>query len=122
MTGILNVETTNLTLEDTQVTFSIESVDPSTGKPTAQSQSFLSKSQSSLSYVTYVNQQNKPVSVQISNINLQNNKITFEAMFPGKTDFLNGLTIAAVTSTNTFASADDVAAATQFGPGLIEVN
>jgi hypothetical protein len=46
-------------------------------------------------------------------------------MYTGKLTYLkvNGLTIAAVTnSAGPFESASEVAAATLFGPGLIEVN
>lgn len=78
--------------------------------------------------VTYVNQQNLPVVEPIKNARKNGNTLTFEALFPfdEKTRgalFGNGLTIAAVTnSTGPFATVDLVAAATVFGPGLIELN
>ena len=51
------------------------------------------------------------------------NRTQFVAPFPWEDGFADGLTIAAlVNGTGTFASNDAVAAATVFGPGLIEVN
>ena len=51
------------------------------------------------------------------------NTVTFEAFFPYAQFELNKLTIVAVrNSSGPFATADDVARATLFGPGVIEVN
>lgn len=73
--------------------------------------------------VTYINQQNTPISVPISNMNMVDKMMTFSANFPyDPATFGNGLTIAAVTNgTSDFASAADVAKATMYGPGLIEI-
>jgi len=74
-------------------------------------------------FVTYINQQNVPVSVPLQKPVLSGTVLNFEASFPGQTHFLNGLTIAAVTLGNgPFATPDDVAKATLFGPGLIDIN
>lgn len=74
--------------------------------------------------LVYINQQNKPVVEMVENVKVSGTTVTFEAPFPFQQGtFGNGLTIAAVTnSTGPFTSADDVAAHTLFGPGLIEVN
>jgi hypothetical protein len=74
--------------------------------------------------LVYINQQNNPVVETVENVKVSGTTVTFEAPFPFQQGtFGNGLTIAAVTnSTGPFTSADDVAAHTLFGPGLIEVN
>lgn len=122
-TDVLNVLTTDFALEDISAAeFSYQTILPAT----ASGNSFLvhpSKS-SRPNYLTYINQQNKPFSVPISNetVDQETGAIKFTAPFPGKTNDLNGLTIAAITSTaGPFTSPDDVAAVTLFGPGLIEV-
>ena len=77
---------------------------------------------SSLSLV-YINQQNLPVVEPITNVAIKGQTVTFDAEFPFDQFLMNGLTIAAVTSTaGPFASVDAVADATIFGPGLIEIN
>lgn len=74
-------------------------------------------------FLTYINQQNVPFSEPLVNVQLKDGTVTFNAAFPGKTQEMNGLTIAAVThGDGPFATPDDVAKATIFGPGLIEVN
>lgn len=73
--------------------------------------------------LVYINQQNLPIVQPVQKVQVAGEKVTFEAAFPYMANLLNGLTIAAVTnSKGPFASADAVAAATLFGPGLIEVN
>jgi hypothetical protein len=78
--------------------------------------------------LTYINQQNLPIVEPITNVRKDGNTLTFEALFPFDDAtqgalFGNGLTIAALTnSTGPFATADLVAKATVFGPGLIEIN
>lgn len=77
---------------------------------------------SSISLV-YVNSQNLPIVEKPQNIRQHGDQVTFEASFPFDENLLFGLTIAAVTnSAGPFATADDVAAATLFGPGLIEID
>lgn len=74
--------------------------------------------------VVYINQQNSPVVQKLENVKVEGTTVTFEAAFPfSEGTFGNGLTIAAVTKTSgPFASANDVAKDTLFGPGLIEIN
>jgi hypothetical protein len=77
---------------------------------------------SSLS-VVYINQQNLPVVEPITGVSINGDIVTFYAQFPFDQFLMNGLTITAVTnSAGPFASADAVAKATLFGPGLIEIN
>lgn len=77
---------------------------------------------SSISLV-YINQQNVPVVEKVKDLSVDGDKVTFKAFFPFDNFIMNGLTIAAVTdSAGPFASADEVADATLFGPGLIEIN
>lgn len=104
--GALTVVTQDIQLKDQTLTFSIPA----------------NASTDGLSLV-YINQQNVPVVEPLQNVNADSAGVTFQASFPAYTDFLEGLTIAAVTkSAGPFASADAVAAATLFGPGLIEIN
>lgn len=96
----------NLSPCDQQVTFSYkgQGEDPST-----------------LSLV-YINQQNSPVVEKLQNIQTKNGVTTFTATFPYTANLMNGLTIAALTkSAGPFTSVDAVAAATMYGPGLIEI-
>jgi len=74
--------------------------------------------------LVYINQQNVPVVEALKNVKVSDYTITFDALFPfNGTTFGNGLTLAAVTnSSGPFTSADAVAKATIFGPGLIEIN
>lgn len=74
---------------------------------------------SSAKALVYINQQNVPIVTQI--VNSGNGTIT--ANFPYEENEMNGLTIAALVSTEgPFASADEVANVTVAGPGLIEIN
>jgi len=74
-------------------------------------------------YLTYINQQNVPLVFPLEDVKFEGGVVDFKASFPGQSQEMNGLTIAAVTSTDgPFATPDDVAAVTVFGPALIEVN
>ncbi|KAK4546072.1 hypothetical protein LTR36_002209 [Oleoguttula mirabilis] len=74
-------------------------------------------------FLTYINQQNVPISFPLQNEKFADGIVTFTASFPGQSQEMNGLTIAAVTTSDgPFATPDDVANVTLFGPGLIEVN
>ncbi|KAK3110590.1 hypothetical protein LTR53_014964 [Teratosphaeriaceae sp. CCFEE 6253] len=107
--GVLNVESKNISLEDQTLTFSVST-------PSSESDVAAWK-------VTYINQQNVPVTESISNVHKSGDVATFDAYFPAKTNLNNALTIAAVTyGADSFASTADVAKATLFGPGLIEIN
>jgi hypothetical protein len=73
--------------------------------------------------VVFINQQNVPVVQPITVSPSNNNLVTFSAPFPYSKNEMNGLTIAAVVQgSGPFADVDAVAAATLFGPGLIEIN
>ena len=114
--GILKVNT-KLSLEDVTADFSIQTVDASNTK------SYYESHKSEKLFVTYINQQNVPVSVPVEDLSFSGNAINFKASFPGKSQDLNGLTIAAVTiNDGPFTTPDTVANATVFGPGLIEIN
>jgi hypothetical protein len=70
-----------------------------------------------------INQQNTPIIEPLKNVQVKDTVVTFTALFPFEKNILNGLTIAAVTiGKGPFASAKDVADASLFAPGLIEVN
>jgi hypothetical protein len=116
VTGKLNVLSDDLDLKDVKAEFSVQTVN------VAATRSYYEDNKDKMQFVTYINQQNKPLSVPIEDIRFANNAITFKASFPGKSAFLNGLTIAAVTNSNELADVQAVAAATLFGPGLIEIN
>lgn len=73
--------------------------------------------------LVYINGQNAPVVESLTNLQYpDSDTVQFDAVFPQATDLMFGLTIAAVTSVGNFSSVDDVAAATLFGPALIEVD
>lgn len=79
--------------------------------------------------MTYINQQNVPVTVPIADAKLSGTSLTFTASFPFDEAtkgafFGNGLTIGALTRTTgkPFASAADVAAASIAGPALFNLN
>ena len=72
--------------------------------------------------LTYINQQNVPVSVPLR-IKSMANVVVAEAAFPYTQNLLNGFTIAVVTTGGgSFPNVDAVAKATVFGPGLIILN
>ncbi|EMC91483.1 hypothetical protein BAUCODRAFT_330006 [Baudoinia panamericana UAMH 10762] len=118
---VLNIETSasEFTDEtDIEATFSVLT---STQQPAAQSFAVQSTPSNCL---TYINQQNVPlqfpVTLELSGKN--DGKIEFTAPFPGKTHFLNGLTIAVVTDSCNLTDVDQISEHTVFGPALIEVN
>lgn len=105
--GALTVDTKNIEPKNQTLTFTVKS-DSLDGDS-----------------LVYINQQNLPVVEDIENIKKDGGYITFDAFFPfdALPGGMNGLTIAAVTnSSGPFDSANAVANATVFGPGLIEIN
>lgn len=75
--------------------------------------------------LVYISGQNLPVSVPISNATTAGGKTTFSALFPFSSGAFNrGLTIGAVVggAGQKFNNTAEVAAATLFGPALIEVD
>ncbi|CAK3990029.1 Hypothetical predicted protein [Lecanosticta acicola] len=108
--GTLNVDTKTPQLEDQLLSFSI----PNTNG---------TQIDADTNAIAYINQQNVPVTQKIQNVKSEYGKVTFQAFFPGQTNLMNGLTIAAVTKgMGPFAAIEDVVAATLFGPGFIEIN
>ncbi|KAF4630723.1 hypothetical protein G7Y89_g7417 [Cudoniella acicularis] len=75
------------------------------------------------SSIAYISGQNLPVTVPISNVTMGGGKTYFFAEFPFDAGFSRGLTIGALVqgSMPVFNSSAEVAAATLFGPALIEV-
>ena len=74
--------------------------------------------------IVYLSGANLPLTVPISDVSTVAGKTSFKASFPFASGFANGLTIAALVkgTGQMFKSNDAVAAATVYGPGLIEVN
>jgi hypothetical protein len=72
-------------------------------------------------FITYFSGQLLPISEPITNVQWSGNKVTFEAAFPFTANVMNGLSIAALTTSNNFTTPDDVPAATLAAPGLIQV-
>ncbi|RMY74092.1 hypothetical protein D0863_03435 [Hortaea werneckii] len=116
--GVLNVLTDPADItsdKDSEIDFSFQ-----TQTSKVQGHSFAVKQGM---FLTYINQQNAPFSVPLMNEKFDKDQVTFTASFPGQSREMNGLTIAAITNSDgPFATPDDVADATLFGPGLIEVN
>ncbi|KGO52063.1 hypothetical protein PEX1_083660 [Penicillium expansum] len=74
-------------------------------------------------WLTYINQQNLPIVEPLRVVSKDNKTITAEALFPYEAHQMNGLTIAAVTTTEgPFPNAYSVANATLAGPGLFIFN
>ncbi|KGO78200.1 hypothetical protein PITC_034150 [Penicillium italicum] len=74
-------------------------------------------------WLTYINQQNRPIVEPLRIISKDNSTITAEALFPYEAHQMNGLTIAVVTTTEgPFPNAYSVANATLAGPGLFIIN
>ncbi|KAI7111353.1 hypothetical protein KC352_g35871, partial [Hortaea werneckii] len=116
--GVLNVLTDPADItsdKDSEIDFSFQ-----TQTSKVQGHSFAAKQGM---FLTYINQQNAPFSVPLMNEKFDKDQVTFTASFPGQSREMNGLTIAAITNSDgPFATPDDVADATLFGPGLIDVN
>ncbi|KAJ5782309.1 hypothetical protein N7457_004083 [Penicillium paradoxum] len=74
-------------------------------------------------WITYINQQNLPIVEPLRVLSKDDDDIIAEALFPYDAHEMNGLTIAAVTSTDgPFPNAYSVAKDTLAGPGLIIIN
>lgn len=74
--------------------------------------------------LVYLSGQNLPVTVPISAVNSVEGMSYFNASFPFQMGFAKGLTVAAVVKGTgmEFANSTEVAAATLYGPGIIEVD
>jgi hypothetical protein len=73
--------------------------------------------------VAYISGQSLPITVPISNVSTQGGTTSFFAPFPYSDGFSRGLTIGALVSgyLPKFNSSVEVAAATLYGPALIEI-
>jgi hypothetical protein len=106
----LNVESTNIKPVTQNIKFSISKADAGLYQLDA-------------FRVVFINAQNVPVVKRLANVQMGADKTTFEAAFPYDEFLMDGLTIAAVTQgKDSFASANEVADAAVFGPGLIEID
>jgi hypothetical protein len=130
--GVLNLLTTNIRPKDQNLQFSFDL--------TTMSKSNIGSSSDASSYsaygktynagydwsqvsLVYINQQNTPVVQKPQNVKVSGTVVTFDAFFPYSQYLFNGLTIAAVTSSNgPFASAGAVANSTLFAPAFVELN
>lgn len=105
----LVIETANIQAADQQLQFSFTNNGTSTATTNLN--------------LVYINQQNLPIVEPLSNVQTNGDSVTFSANFPYQQNEMNGLTIAVVTnSAGPFTSADAVANATLYGPGIIEIN
>ena len=108
--GVLNVLTQNIQAQDQQLEFSFKPTNGQTGQGMS---------------VVYINQQLVPIVVPLENPKPgQNGEVVASAFFPYSKFLMNGLTIAALVEGTgvAFSNVTAVAAATKFGPGLIEIN
>lgn len=110
--GTLNVLTQNIAPQDQSIQFSFSATGAYSQYTNYQGLSLV-----------FINQQNTPVVAQITSASVDSHgTVTFSAQFPFTENLMFGLTIAAVVEgQGPFANAAAVAAATKFGPGLIEV-
>jgi hypothetical protein len=116
--GTLTVDTTNIQPQNQDIDFSFAI--PQGGVPQTWGNNC-----DNLELV-FINQQNAPIIAQVKDFNVDThaNKVTVTANFPfDAATFGNGLTLAAIVlASGDLTTVDGVAAATQFGPGLIEIN
>ncbi|KAF2668463.1 hypothetical protein BT63DRAFT_277834 [Microthyrium microscopicum] len=122
--GVLTLDTKNVLPKDQNLAFEFDfkSLLNSNLKFTSGTKYDSSYDWSKASLV-YINQQNLPIVEKLQNVKLSGTVVSFEAFFPFSANELNGLTLAAVTtSAGPFASAQAVADASIFAPALIEVN
>ncbi|ENH64774.1 hypothetical protein FOC1_g10000911 [Fusarium oxysporum f. sp. cubense race 1] len=73
-------------------------------------------------FLTYFSGQLLPISEPISNVKWHKCRITFDAFFPFKENVMQGLTVAALTTSSNFTAPAIITEATIAGPGLIQVN
>jgi hypothetical protein len=106
--GVLNVESKNIKLENQEIEFSVTT--NSTDSDFAEYN------------VVFINQQNVPVVSPIKNLQKNGDVATFSAYYAAADLIADALTIAAVAKGSSFPDVPSVAAATLFGPGLIEIN
>lgn len=117
-----NIEVIGLTAFPTLTTETIPMAENSTQLFSVNGTSVTASSAS----MAYISGQNLPVTVPITNVNVDTaaNKTYFFASFPYDAGFARGLTIGALVSgtDKKFANITEVAAATLAGPALIEID
>ncbi|KAK4213773.1 hypothetical protein QBC37DRAFT_315755 [Rhypophila decipiens] len=72
-------------------------------------------------YITYFSGQLVPFSVPIQNVKWSGETVTFDALLPYAENQMDGLSVASLTTNNTFAAPGDVPNFTLAAPGLIQV-
>lgn len=73
-------------------------------------------------YITYFSGQQLPISEPIKNVEWNKGRITFDAFFPFTDNVMQGLSVAALTTSNNFSSPVMVPNATIAAPAVIQVN
>lgn len=73
-------------------------------------------------FLTYTTGQQLPVSLGITDVKWEGSKISFKAAFPYSKYVMQGFSHAALTTSNTYDSADAVVQSALAAPGLIQVN
>ncbi|KAH7308709.1 late sexual development protein [Stachybotrys elegans] len=73
-------------------------------------------------FLTYTTGQQLPFSVPIANTQWDGSRITFDASFPYSEYVMHGFSHAALTTNETYSSAEAVADSTLVGPALLQVN
>ncbi|PSR97602.1 hypothetical protein BD289DRAFT_80500 [Coniella lustricola] len=73
-------------------------------------------------YVTYLTGLNLPISEPVQSVHWSGSTVTFKALFPFTENVMDGLSIAALTTSGNFSNFDDVPEATLAAPALIQVN
>lgn len=99
-----------------------QTFDYSADLSTVQGASKFSNGDSTGLFVTYFSGQLLPISVPVKNFKWNGGKVTFQAAFPFEENIMFGLSVAALTDGNNFASPDDVPAKTLAAPALISVD
>ena len=73
-------------------------------------------------WLTYTTGQQLPFSVPICDVKWEGSTISFTAVFPFREHVMEGFSHAALTTTDKFASVDDIPNDTLAAPGVIQVN
>ncbi|KFA66608.1 hypothetical protein S40285_03042 [Stachybotrys chlorohalonatus IBT 40285] len=73
-------------------------------------------------YLTWLTGQQAPRSVPITNVQWLDGTVQFEAQFPYAQDLMSGLSIGVLTTSNDFASAEDIVGSTLAGPAVIQAD
>ncbi|KAH7321154.1 hypothetical protein B0I35DRAFT_450627 [Stachybotrys elegans] len=71
-------------------------------------------------YLTWIVGQLEPFSVSVNNVTWNGRLMTFFASFPFTENVMSGTSIAALTTTNTFDSVEDIVDSALAGPGIVQ--